>query len=246
MKIGRLAFAVVLTGWFAVPFIPIVVMVGDGSALGFDDLISQGATAAIARSFGLALLVAAVATPIGAILASALAFGWSPLPRLTLGLTVAPLLLPAFALASGTGLLLLRLHVPPFLGTVCVLVAIATPYTALTMRVAFAAYERGYDDEARVLGASAARVATRIRLPLLAPALARATFLAFLVGWSDYIVTLIVGGGQVITLPLLIASAASGIGNESATALLSLAAVAPPIVLLLAVAAVRRAPRTVQ
>ena len=73
----------------------------------------------------------------------------------------------------------------------------------------------------------------QVHVPLLAPALARSAFLAFLVGWSDYIITVMVGGGQIVTLPLITASAASGVGNDALVAALSLAAVVPPVLLLL-------------
>jgi putative spermidine/putrescine transport system permease protein len=109
------------------------------------------------------------------------------------------------------------------------------------MRVAYGAYDFGFEDEARTLGASLRAVSWQVRLPLLAPGLAAAAFLAFLVGWSDYIVTLLVGGGRFVTLPILVASAASGTGNEPTVAALSLSALLPPVVALAAAGALRRA-----
>ena len=97
-----------------------------------------------------------------------------------------------------------------------------------------------YEEEARLLGARRTQLWRRVQLPLLAPALARAGFLAFLVAWSDYLVTLIVGGGEVVTLPLVVASAASGLGNDAAVAVLSLGAVVPPVLLLAAIAGLGR------
>ena len=83
------------------------------------------------------------------------------------------------------------------------------------MRAAYAAHDRGFEDEARTAGRLAAgRRVRSVQLPLLAPALAGAAFLAFLVGWSDYIVTVLVGGGRLTTLPLLVASAASATGQR--------------------------------
>ena len=73
---------------------------------------------------------------------------------------------------------------------------------------------------------------TRVHAPLIAPALARAAFLGFLVGWSDYLVTLLIGGGQLVTVPILVASSAAGTGNTSVTAVLSVASIVPPLVLL--------------
>lgn len=128
-----------------------------------------------------------------------------------------------------------------------VLVVLAIPYTAFVMRTAYGAYDRAYEDEARLLGASRLQVLRRVHLPMIAPALGRAAFLAFLVAWSDYIVTVIIGGGELVTLPLVVAGAAAGLGNDAAVAVMSLAAVIPPIILLIATLSVgpsRRAGRS--
>ncbi len=66
----------------------------------------------------------------------------------------------------------------------------ALPYTTYVMRAAYSGYDHGYDEEARSLGATPRAVLLRVHLPLVAPALAAAAFLAFLVAWSDYVVTL--------------------------------------------------------
>jgi putative spermidine/putrescine transport system permease protein len=132
----------------------------------------------------------------------------------------------------GINIVLLRLYVPPFFGVVLVLVVTALPYTAFMFRSALSGYEYRFEEAARSLGASARQAVLHVRLPLLARAAARAAFLAFLVGWGDYIATLLVGGGQLRTLPLILGSAASATGNEQLTAALSLAVIIPPLVLL--------------
>jgi putative spermidine/putrescine transport system permease protein len=59
-----------------------------------------------------------------------------------------------------------------------------------------------------------------------------ATGLAFLVGWSDYAVTLLIGGGQIVTAPMLIGSSAAGSGNDALTSTLALSASLPPLMAL--------------
>jgi len=196
--------------------------------------------AAFTRSFVLGSAVAALATPAGALAARALALRRVRWPRLTSALLLAPLAVPVFAVVMGLNVVLLRLHVPTSVGILLVLVVAALPYTTYVMRVAYGAYDVAYEDEARTLGASPWAVAWRVRLPLLAPGVASATFLAFLVGWSDYIVTLVVGGGRFVTVPVLVASAASGTGNEPTVAALSIGALVPPTLALTAAALLRR------
>ena len=135
----------------------------------------------------LGLVVAAIATPLGALAARALTFGAVPFPRAVSALLLAPIALPPFAAVLGVNVLLLRAYIPPVIGVVLVLVVLALPYTTFVMRTAYGAYDLSYEEEARLLGASRTQVLRRVHLPMISPALARAAFLAFLVAWSDYI-----------------------------------------------------------
>lgn len=243
-RTARIVGTLLATAWFTVPLLPLVLWsFADHwsfpstipTSWGFNGsmaALEQGGLHAFARSFALGLAVAAIATPLGAVAARALARGWAPFPRVLTAILFAPVVLPPFAAALGVNVLLLRAYVPPLVGVVLVLVVVAIPYTTFSMRVAYAAHDTGYEEEARTLGASTWQVLWNIHVPLLRPALARSAFLAFLVGWSDYLVTVIVGGGQVVTLPLVTASFAAGTGNDATVAILSLVAVIPPIILL--------------
>ena len=247
-RLGRVGLVVLLLGWFALPLLPLALWAfanqwsypsptpTEWGTDGLNSAITAGGIAAFGRSALLGVAVAAIATLIGAVAARALVAGWAPFPRLTTVLLFAPVAIPPFASILGTNVILLRAQVPSLLGLVMVLVVVALPYTTFTLRAAYAAHDMRYEEEARTLGASQAQVFWRIQIPLMAPALARAAFLAFLVGWSDYIVTLIVGGGQLVTVPIITASLAAGVGNDSVVAVLSLAAVIPPVALLMVLA----------
>lgn len=245
-RAGRVTGAVVLAAWFLLPFLPLVlwsfadrwsfpaVLPTEWGFRGVAAAIAQGGVPAFGRSILLALTVAGIATPIGAMAARALSLDTVRWPRAVSVVLLAPIALPAFAAVMGLNVILLRAYVPPLIGLVLVLVVVALPYTTFAMRVAYAAHDIHYEEEARTLGASPFAVLWRVHIPLVAPALARAAFLAFLVGWSDYIVTVIIGGGEIVTLPLVVASTAAGIGNDATVAVLSLSAIVPPIALLVA------------
>ncbi|MGV8896319.1 MAG: ABC transporter permease [Rhodoglobus sp.] len=254
-RIGRRVLSVLLIVWFALPLVPLALWAfadqwsfpsATPTEWGFSGLnaaIAAGGSAASGRSLLLGLTVALIATPIGALAARGLVAGWAPLPKILPVLLFAPVAIPPFAAVLGTNVLLLRAQVPPVVGLVVVLVAAAIPYTTFMLRTAYASHDVGFEEEARTLGASPGQVLWRVHVPLMAPALARAAFLAFLVGWSDYLVTLIVGGGQFVTLPMITASLAAGIGNDSVVAVLSLTAVLPPLVLLVLLARTGRGHR---
>jgi len=241
----RITIATLLTAWFALPLVPLLlwffadrwsapaVLPTEWGFSGVTSALANGAVPAFGRSLLLGLVVAAIATPLGAMAARALTRGAVPAPRLVSGILLAPLAMPAFVAVMGLTIVLLRARVPGLVGVVILLVAAALPYTVYTMRVAYAAHDLAYEEEARTLGASPWQVLWRVHLPLVAPGLARSAFLAFLVGWSDYVITILVGGGTIVTLPLLVASFASGVGNDAVVAVLSVSAILPPLVLLL-------------
>jgi putative spermidine/putrescine transport system permease protein len=247
-----------LAGWLVLPLVPLLLwafadrwtfpalLPQEWGTRGVDEALAAGAGAAFLRSTMLGAVVALLATPLGAMAGRALASRQVPAGTAVLAVLLTPLALPPFAVALGLDVLLLRLRVPAVVGVVVLLVVAALPYTTITMRAAYAAHDRGFEEEARVLGATRWRTVRSVQLPLLAPALAGAAFLAFLVGWSDYIVTVLVGGGRLTTLPLLVASAASATGNDAQVAVLSLTAVLPPVALLVVVGSLgrrgRRAP----
>ncbi|MEI2691740.1 MAG: ABC transporter permease subunit [Anaerolineae bacterium] len=62
-----------------------------------------------------------------------------------------------------------------------------------------------------MLGAGPWRIFWHVTLPAIFPGVVVAALFAFLISWSQYLLTLLIGGGSVITLPvLLLAFANSG------------------------------------
>jgi len=133
----------------------------------------------------------------------------------------------------GLDVLLLRLQVPDAVALVMLLTVFALPYTTYTLRAGFLAVDAELEDQARMLGAGPWAAFLRVTLPAIAPAVLTATFLAFLIGWSDYVVTVVTAGGRFTTLPVLIGSAASRTGNEALLGVLSLVSVALPVTVVL-------------
>lgn len=238
---------VALTAGFVLPLVPLLVWAAADQwsapdllpqrwgLSGWRSALEQGAAGALGRSVLVALSVTAIAVPTGAMAARGLVLARLPAAGLLTAALLAPVAVPGLAVALGLDVLLIRSGLPATPAVVLVLAAAATPYTTYVMRAAYGAYDTGYEDEARTLGAGARQVMLRLRLPLLAAPLAASALLAFLVGWSDYAVTLLLGGGRLVTLPLLIASSASAVGNEAVVAVTSLVALLPPLVLLLTV-----------
>lgn len=233
-----------LVAWIVAPMVPVVlwsvagqwrapaVLPSSFSLQGFTALATADTARAAVSSLSLGLGVALIATPLGYLGALAVR-ALAPAPsRFVEFVLLTPLAIPPFALVMGINVALLRLYLSPPLGVTLVLVVTALPYTAFMFRSALASYDPRFEEVARSLGASPVQAARHVRYHLLAGAAARAFFLAFLVGWGDYITTVLIGGGQLRTLPLLLGSAASATGNEQLTAALSVAIIVPPLILL--------------
>ena len=114
------------------------------------------------------------------------------------------MLLPPFAVSMGLDVVLLRLAGARPVAVVLVLVVLALPYCAYTVAGAYAALDPRLEEQARALGATPRQARRRATLPAVRSSLVVAAVLAFLVGWSDYVVTLLLGGGQLVTAPVLL------------------------------------------
>jgi putative spermidine/putrescine transport system permease protein len=147
-----------------------------------------------------------------------------------------PSVIPPLAIGMGLNILFLRIGLAgTFAGVVLAHIILTLPYTIFTLSSAFARFDENYEFQALALGASPWHIFFKVTLRMLAPSLVVATLFAFLISWSQYLLTLLIGGGQVITLPILLFSAASG-GNPSTIAVLSLLFIAPPVLVIAATA----------
>ena len=240
----RSVMPALLAFWLVIPLTPLVLWAGasrwsgtarlpqDFGSRGWQEALDAGVIAALVRSGLLGVAVALIATPLGVMAGRAL--GWQLLrrPALPSLVLLGPVVLAPFAVAMGLDVVILRLGVPGEVAVVLVLSVFALPYTTFTMRTTFLGLDPALEEQARVLGASPRQARRRVTLPAATTGLVTATGLAFLVGWSDYAVTLLIGGGQIITAPMLIGSSAAGSGNDALTSTLAISASLPPLVAL--------------
>lgn len=247
----RVAGLVLALLWLVVPLTPVLVWAGaerwsfpdllprSWGMSGWRDAVSTGLAQALLRSLALGVAVAAVATPLGVMTGRVLGWRLTRYPRLVVGLLLVPLVLPPFAVAMGLDVILIRVGLPELVSVVLLLAVVAIPYTAYTSATGFARTSPELEAQARALGATPRQATLRVVLPAVRGSILVAALLAFLVGWSDYVVTLLVGGGQLVTAPVLLGAAASGSGNDSMVAAMALATLLPPVILVTLAAAFR-------
>lgn len=197
------------------------------------DATGAQVVAGLVQSTALAAVAAAAALAIGVPAGRALglyAFGGKTLAAV---LVTLPLIVPPLSVAMGLHLWFIRLGLAEtFAGVVLVHLTVCLPYTIFVMWGVFANYDPDFEDQARCLGASEWAVAWRVTLPLVWPGIVVAGLFSFLLSWSQYLSTLIIGGGRVMTLPILL-FALMGSGDRPVAAAVSLVFVAPAFLVLL-------------
>ncbi|MBJ7454313.1 MAG: ABC transporter permease subunit, partial [Blastococcus sp.] len=115
-----------------------------------------------------------------------------------------PLLVPPFATGSGLAEWFIRIGIADTLaGLVIAHLVPVLPYVVLILASGFGPDVRDLEEAAAVNGAGPVRRLAVVTLPALAPVLAVAALLGFLVSWSQYGLSLAVGGGTPM-LPLLL------------------------------------------
>jgi putative spermidine/putrescine transport system permease protein len=152
--------------------------------------------------------------------------------RIVQFLILAPTIVPPIAVAMGLNINFLRWGLSGNLfGVALVHLVPVMPYVVLTLSGVFANYDADFEEQARTLGAGPIRTFMYVTFPAILPGIVVASLFAFLVSWGQYILTFLIGSGQVITLPVLLFSTASG-GNNANTAAMALVFIAPAIFIL--------------
>ena len=148
-------------------------------------------------------------------------------------LIISPTIVPGIAVAMGLNINFIRWGLSGnLLGVGLVHLVPVMPYVVLTLSGVFANYNPEFEQQARSLGAGTLRTFWHITLPAVFPGIVVASLFAYLISWSQYILTFLIGAGQVITMPVLLFSTASG-NNNALTAAMSLVFVAPSILILI-------------
>ena len=153
--------------------------------------------------------------------------------RLVEFLILAPEIVPGLAVVLGTHVAFIKLGLADtFFGVILVHLVPTLPYVVLVMAGVFANYNPEFEEQARSLGAGPLRTFWHVTLPAIFPGLVVASLFAFLISWSQYILTLLIGGGKVKTLPLLLFAFARG-GDNAVTGALSIVFIAPAMLILI-------------
>jgi putative spermidine/putrescine transport system permease protein len=119
-------------------------------------------------------------------------------------LLLAPIIVPPVVVAMGIHVAFIKVGLAnTFWGVVLVHLVPCVPYAVRILMNIFEITGESMEMQARVLGARPIQVFFNITLPLIAPGLLSAGSLVFIISFSQYFLTFLIGGGRVITFSML-------------------------------------------
>lgn len=188
----------------------------------FPTLLPQGVTARLWQESLASVWPLLAQTLLLAVLSAALALIWALLElesRRPAGLwfICLPLLLPQASLLLGIELALARLNIEPGFSTVLAGHLLwVFPYVYLCLHGPWQGFDQRLLIAAQSLGASPWRSVVRIKLPLLIRPLMAAFAVGLAVSLAQYLPTLLLGGGRIITLTTEAVAIGSGLNRRLA------------------------------
>lgn len=160
--------------------------------------------AVFASSILISTAVAALSVVVALMTARALVFYEFRGRRLMYFFTVLPFMVPATVFAMGVQVTFIKLGLNNTAAGVIVAHLICSlPYAVRLLMDGMQAVGGRLEEQARVLGASRRQAFLRTTLPMLVPVILSAASMAYIVSFSQYFLTLLIGGGNVRTFTII-------------------------------------------
>lgn len=243
----RLFAGLALALWLVLPLVPLAIWsVAHGWR--FPDLLPQqwsakawtyalSSSSGVLESLWLTVLIASATTVLAALVGvpagRALGLHEFRSKGIVTLILIAPAIVPGIAVALGLHGVFLRLGLTGTVsGVILAHLIPVIPYMTLIMASVFSSFDTDIEAQARSLGARPVQVFLHVTLPAILPGLMTGALFAFLVSWSQYLLTLSIGGGRVQTLPLTLFTFATS-GRNDMTGAIAVLYVLPGVLILL-------------
>lgn len=119
-------------------------------------------------------------------------------------LIFAPVIVPTVAVAMGIHFQFIRLGLAnTFIGVVLIQIIPCIPYGVRILKSVFQIVGKDIEEQAKNLGANSFQTFYYITLPVILPGLLAAGSMIFVVSFSQYFLTFLIGGGRIVTFPML-------------------------------------------
>lgn len=170
-------------------------------------------------SFILSFFVAIIASAIGLMTARALVFYDFKLKKIISFLSMLPIIVPATAFAMGIHVVFIKLGwANCYLGVILVHLIYAVPYTINIMIDITSLIGDKLEVQAHVLGVEPYKAFLYVTLPLMIPGILSSMSIAYIISFSQYFLTLLIGGGNVETLSVIMVPFIQGGDRSMASA----------------------------
>ncbi|NFI44038.1 ABC transporter permease subunit [Clostridium botulinum] len=119
-------------------------------------------------------------------------------------LIFSPIIVPGISVALGTHVSFLKLGLAnTILGVIIIHLIPCIPYAVFMLTDVFEIIRDKMEKQAKVLGANRYQCFFYVTLPLISSGIMSAAFMTFIISFSQYFLTFLIGGGQVITYPIV-------------------------------------------
>ncbi len=119
-------------------------------------------------------------------------------------LIFAPVIVPTVTVAMGIHLQFIKLGLAnTFMGVVLIHLIPCIPYSIRILKSVFEIIGEEMEQQAKVLGANSLQIFYYITFPMILPGMISAGSMVFIVSFSQYFLTFLIGGGRIITFSML-------------------------------------------
>lgn len=172
---------------------------------------SAGTWTAVGNSLTIAVIVTIINVLLAIPAANALARMKMKGKWLVEAIIFAPIIIPPFVAVMGMHVTFIRLGLTGTVsGVVLAHIVPTLPYMVRALSVSYRTLGFQWEEQARMLGAGSFQRFVHVVLPHILPGIIAGSSLSVLISLSQYLITFLVGSGQVMTLPLLLFPFISG------------------------------------
>ncbi|CEO34981.1 ABC transporter permease [[Clostridium] sordellii] len=119
-------------------------------------------------------------------------------------LILSPIIIPMISVAMGIQLVFIKFGIANTLtGVILINIIPCIPYGVRIIADVYKLIGDKYEIQASMLGAKKIDTLRYVTIPLILPGIIGASSMCFIISFSQYFLTLLIGGGSVITYPLL-------------------------------------------
>ncbi len=239
----KLTVLAIILGTF-IPFVPIIIwsfsfrwaypnLLPDFGLRAWEYIFTQGEIIeSLFLSVGLSSIVTVASLAVGFPASRALGLYKFKGKSLCETLLTLPAIVPGLAVIMGLQVIYIQIGlINTFWGVVIAHLIPTMPYMIMYLTSTFEDYQIDYENQAQTLGCSKLKGIFLITIPIIWPGIVVAALYSFLVSWTQYLLTVIVGGPAVRTLPTLL-FAFLGSGDYPISAAVSIIFVLPALLML--------------